>query len=104
LGKFNWLIRTAGPKTSAKGGGSGFIPIGNDDPTAEASFGFYQSVGLPRTRTIHWNVIPGWNGRIKIEAGEIKAGVEALNELITLLPKLKTVEKQRPELRLIRLR
>ena len=86
-----FLLEKPGPKTSVKGGGSGFISIDNNDATAEASFDFYRQIGLPRARTIHWNIIPGWNGRIKIEAGEIEAGVNALNILIPLLPKLKTV-------------
>jgi hypothetical protein len=38
-----------------------------------------------------WNVIPGWNGTIKIKAGERRAGVEELADLLRLLPKLKTV-------------
>jgi hypothetical protein len=51
----------------------------------------YQKAGLPRAKTVHWNVIPGWNGKIEIKAGEIEHGVKALKALLALLPKLRAV-------------
>lgn len=88
-----FLLEKPGPMTSpkAKAAGSGFISRNNDDPTAEAIFAFMQQAGVARKRVVLWNVIPGWNGTIKIRAAELRAGVEALADLLKLLPKLKAV-------------
>jgi hypothetical protein len=108
-----FLLEKPGPATSRKGGGSGFISLDNDDPTAETVSGFYRDIGLDRRRTLHWNIVPGWNGTRKVTRDELKHGVEALSDLIDLLPKLRLVifvgnrarraekllRKLRPELR-----
>ena len=86
-----FLFEKPGPMTSAAGFGSGFISRDNDDPTAEATFGFMIQAGLPRRRTITWNVIPGWNGTRKVTAQELHDGVASLAELLQLLPRLRTV-------------
>jgi hypothetical protein len=88
-----FLLEKPGPMTSpnAKRKGSGFISRNNDDPTAEAVFTFMQQAEIDRKRVVLWNVIPGWNGTIKIKAGERRSGVEELADLLLLLPKLKTV-------------
>ncbi|WP_447767387.1 uracil-DNA glycosylase [Pseudomonas kilonensis] len=88
-----FLLEKPGPMTSpqAKRKGSGFISRNNDDSTAEALFTFFEQAKIDRKRMVLWNVIPGWNGTIKIKAGERRAGVEELAGLLTLLPKLKTV-------------
>ncbi|MGU9804017.1 UNVERIFIED_CONTAM: uracil-DNA glycosylase [Pseudomonas sp. CM11] len=88
-----FLLEKPGPMTSpqTKRKGSGFISRNNDDSTAEALFTFSEKAEIDRKRTVLWNVIPGWNGTIKIEAGERRAGVEELIGLLKLLPKLKTV-------------
>jgi hypothetical protein len=56
-----FLFEKPGPMTSSQAG-SGFIGRNNDDPTAEATFRFMQSAGIPRKLTVTWNVIPWWNG------------------------------------------
>lgn len=86
-----FLFEKPGPKTSSGGLGSGFISRDNDDPTAEATFGFMIQANLPRRRTITWNVIPGWNGTRKVTAEEVHNGVASLAELLRLLPRLRTV-------------
>ncbi|MGK5044397.1 uracil-DNA glycosylase [Janthinobacterium sp. GB4P2] len=86
-----FLLEKPGPKTSIKGGGSGFISRDNDDATAAALFNFMQMAGIPRQRTVLWNSIPGWNGTIKMTAAERRAGLAELPILLTLLPKLKAV-------------
>ena len=86
-----FLFEKPGPMTSASGKGSGFISRNNDDPTAEATFTFMNMAGLPRKRTVVWNVIPGWNGTRKITTTEFRAGVDDLNGLLELLPKLRTI-------------
>ncbi|MFJ2990129.1 uracil-DNA glycosylase [Collimonas sp. NPDC087041] len=88
-----FLLEKPGPMTSpqTKRKGSGFISRNNDDSTAEALFRFMQQAGIDRKRVVLWNVIPGWNGTIKIKTGERHAGVEELANLMKLLPRLKTV-------------
>lgn len=86
-----FLFEKPGPMTSTGGKGSGFISRNNNDPTAEATFGFMNAAGLPRKRTVVWNVIPGWNGTRKITRAEIRAGIDALNGMLGLLPKISTI-------------
>lgn len=90
-----FLLEKPGPMTVPKGKGlrqgSGFMSRDNDDPTAEASFRFYQEAGVDRRYSIVWNVIPGWNGTIKVNGAELRAGVDDLAALLQLLPKLRTI-------------
>jgi hypothetical protein len=89
--KVLFLFEKPGRKTSVKNGGSGYISRNNDDPTAEATFDFMQCAGLPRNKTIIWNVIPWWNGTRKIKRGELDAGLKEIEALLALLPKLAAV-------------
>ncbi|WP_256344080.1 uracil-DNA glycosylase [Pseudomonas costantinii] len=88
-----FLLEKPGPMTSpnAKRKGSGFISRDNDDSTAEALFAFMKQAEIERKRVVLWNVIPGWNGTVKIKAGERRAGLEELATLLKLLPRLRTV-------------
>ncbi|NWD78013.1 uracil-DNA glycosylase [Pseudomonas gingeri] len=88
-----FLLEKPGPMTSprSKRQGSGFISRNNDDSTAEALFTFMVQAGIDRKRVVLWNIIPGWNGTLKITAGERCEGVDELRQLLRLLPKLKTV-------------
>lgn len=90
-----FLLEKPGPMTVPKGKGlrqgSGFISRDNDDPTAEASFRFYREAGVDRKQSVVWNVIPGWNGTIKVTAAELRQGVEDLRSLLELLPRLNTI-------------
>ena len=86
-----FLSEKPGPKTDPANGGSGFISRNNDDSTAEAACRFRQEAGLPRKLTVSWNVIPWWNGAVKIRSGELQDGVECVKELIELLPNLRAV-------------
>lgn len=93
--KVLFLYEKPGPMTSSDPGskraGSGFISRNNDDPTAEATFHFMEKAGIPRKITVTWNVIPGWNGTIKVTSQELRQGVDCVTELITLLPDLRAV-------------
>lgn len=71
--------------------GSGFISRDNDDPAAEAIFRFMKQAGIARTLTVIWNVIPWWNYTRKVTAQELREGSDCVNELISLLPKLRAV-------------
>lgn len=86
-----FLLEKPGPMTSSGGQGSGFISRNNDDPSAEATFAFMYEAGLLRKRTVLWNIIPGWNGTRKVTNAELRLGVEDLNDLLPLLPKLRTI-------------
>lgn len=80
-----------GSGTSAVKEGSGFISRNNDDPTAAATFDFMRKAGICRKRTIIWNVVPGWNCTRKVTTAELHEGFKALEDLLKLLPKLRTV-------------
>lgn len=86
-----FLFEKPGPRTSRAGGGSGFISRDNDDPSAEATFRFMEQAGIPRTRTVTWNVVPGWNRTRDIRGSELRWGLAMLDELLPLLPRLTTV-------------
>jgi hypothetical protein len=88
-----FLFEKPGPMTAVGGKrvGSGFISRDNDDPTAEATFNFMNQAGIPRRRTVSWNVVPWWNGERKITTSELREGAECVRELIALLPKLRVV-------------
>jgi hypothetical protein len=85
-----FLFEKPGPMTSSKGG-SGFISRNNDDLSAEATFDFMQRAEIPRKLTVTWNVIPWWNGTRKVTGQELREGVACVQELIALLPMLRSV-------------
>ncbi|WP_321891996.1 uracil-DNA glycosylase [Paraburkholderia tropica] len=88
-----FLFEKPGPMTSSTGKrqGSGFISRNNDDLTAEATFSFMAEANIDRKRTVTWNVVPGWNGTIKISSTECREGLDELKNLVGLLPLLRTV-------------
>jgi hypothetical protein len=88
-----FLFEKPGPMTALGNTrvGSGFVSRDNDDPTAEATFTFMAEAGIPRTATLIWNVVPGWNGTRKITPAEMREGVSAFGELISLLQAVRVV-------------
>jgi hypothetical protein len=86
-----FIFEKPGPKTSEAGGGSGFLSVDNDNPTAANSCAFLDEAGIARERTLFWNVMPGWNGKIAYTKDELKEGPKALRGLLALLPKLRAV-------------
>jgi hypothetical protein len=85
-----FLFEKPGPMTAEGGkGGSGFISRNNNDATAEATFNFMQQAGIPRESIVIWNVIPWWNGTVKVARGELIEGAACIVDLIGLLPKLR---------------
>ncbi len=85
------LLEKPGPMTAPGRGGSGFVSRDNDDPTAEAVFRFTQEAGLHRRRTAIWNVVPGWNGTIRVPVGELREGLRALDDVLPLFGRLRAV-------------
>ena len=75
--------------------GSGFISRNNNDDTAEATFKFMEEAGIPRERTITWNVVPWWNECNDVTPADrraISAGSHQwLKQLLKLLPRLRAV-------------
>lgn len=90
-----FLFEKPGPMTArdttGSRAGSGFISRDNDDQTAEATFSFMVQAGIPRKRTVTWNVVPWWNGTRKITTSELREGIELVRDLIKLLPRLRVV-------------
>lgn len=86
-----FLFEKPGPKTSEAGGGSGFISRNNNDPSAKSTWKFMGDAGIPRELTVTWNVIPWWNGTIKVDSAELKRGIACIKQLIECLPKLRVV-------------
>ena len=89
-----FLFEKPGPMTDdTRSGrtGSGFISRDNDDPTAKAISTFMNQAAIPRELTILWNIVPWWNGTRRIAAAEHRAGIAALLDLVTLLPKLRVI-------------
>jgi hypothetical protein len=82
-----FLFEKPGPKAFV----SGFISRNNNDPTAEACFGFFKKANLRRRDVCMWNVVPGWNDTRKIAPCELRTGLECVKELITLLSNVKVV-------------
>ncbi|RYD85228.1 MAG: uracil-DNA glycosylase [Verrucomicrobiaceae bacterium] len=90
-----FLFEKPGPMTAAgpdqDGKGSGFISRNNDDPSAQATCEFMEAAGIARTDTVTWNVVPGWNGTIKLTPAEVREGALMVRELVLLLPKLRAI-------------
>lgn len=78
-------------RMTANNRGSGFISRNNDDQTAKATFEFMRRAGIRREMTITWNIIPWWNGTRKVTAGELRSGLDCLEDLIAILQNLRAV-------------
>lgn len=86
------LLRDPGRKTnSAHGfGGSGFLCLENDDPTAERLATLLDDVGIEPRDCIAWNAYP-WYINQKPSVAQLDAGVGPLVELLGLLKRLAIV-------------
>lgn len=82
-----FLFEKPGPKADA----SGFISRNNNDPTAEATFNFMAEARIPRDKIAIWNVIPWWDGQIRLNADQRKRGIEKLSGLVSILPLLTAI-------------
>lgn len=86
-----FLLEKPGPMTDPSrpgSAGSGFISRDNDDSTAAAVFVFMQLARIPREETLLWNVIPWWNGEIRVGKQEWRDGIARLEALLDILPRL----------------
>ncbi len=98
---------------------SGFISRNNSDETAKNLFELNRDAGIPRSRTVTWNVVPWYIGtetRIRAaNTGDISEGLRSFERLLGLLPRLRIVvligrkaeragtliERVRPDLRIL---
>ena len=76
---------------TAKGNGSGPISRNNDDESAEATFHFMAEAGIPRELIVIWNVVPWWDGALRVRAAELHQGAREVRSLINLLPNRQAV-------------
>lgn len=86
-----FLLEAPGAKAVA----SGFISRNNPDETAKNFFELNREAGLPRERTVTWNVIPWYIGSgTKIRPAkhaDVTSAAEPLQRLLRLLPSLRAV-------------
>jgi uracil-DNA glycosylase len=79
----------------AKAKNSGFISRNNPDETAKNFFELLNEANIGRRQSILWNVVPWYIGsgtRIRpANSVDISSGIESLQELLGLLPKLRGV-------------
>jgi uracil-DNA glycosylase len=86
-----YLLEAPGAKAVA----SGFISRNNPDQTARNFFELNVEAGIPRERTITWNIVPWYIGSgTKIRPAsrsDINSGLSVLRRLLDLLPNLRAV-------------
>ena len=86
-----FLLEAPGPKAR----NSGFISRNNPDETAKNFFELLNEAGIPRRRSLLWNVVPWYLGTGKkirpANASDIVSGIESLDELLGLLPRLRGI-------------
>ena len=90
-----YLLEAPGPKAARRWGGSGFISMDNDDPTAQNVFYLTREADVPREWTAAWNIVPWYVGdgeRIRsVQPDEIAEGRTHLRKLLALWPELRVV-------------
>ena len=86
-----FLFEAPGPKAVE----TGFVSRNNHDESARNFFELSHRAGLPRQRTVLWNIVPwyvGGGGRIRAASrADIAAGRTHLARLLPLLPQLRVV-------------
>jgi hypothetical protein len=81
------LLEKPGPGALA----SGVVSRDNASLTSRAIHRFLEEAELPREETVLWNVVPGWNGTMRVTGAEVREGLGHLARLLPLLPRLDTV-------------
>jgi hypothetical protein len=83
------VLRDPGPKTQDMGG-SGFLCVENDDPTAENQAELFDRFGIQASDVLPWNAYPWYINRAP-NAAELDAGAVVLLKLLPLVPALRVV-------------
>jgi hypothetical protein len=82
-----FLLQDPGPKATRSRGGSGFLSVQNDDPTAAEMCQSLAAVGLPWGECLVWNAVPWWvNGNLRV--ADIRQGLPYLDTVRSLTPDL----------------
>jgi hypothetical protein len=86
------LLEAPGLKTVPEWGGSGFISVDNNDPTAENIWRTRDEAGL-HDRFLAWNIVPWVLGRasVKPAPAELAQGALALRSVLDLSPDLRVI-------------
>ena len=86
------LLEAPGPKTVPQWGGSGFISVDNNDPTAKNIWTTRNQVGL-HDHVLVWNIVPWVLGRasVKPTPTELAQGAVEMRGLLKLLPDLRVI-------------
>ncbi len=80
------LLEKPGPGALA----SGLVSRDNSSLTSRAIRSFLEAAELPREDTVLWNVVPAWNGTMRVTGAEVREGLGHLARLLPLLPRLDT--------------
>lgn len=101
------ILRDPGPATR-DGTGSGFICVENNDGSAALQADLLDTVGVSPFELLPWNAYPWYINRAP-RAPELDQGVEALVQVIDLMPELRVVllqgrDSQKAWRRLVRCR
>jgi hypothetical protein len=86
------LLEAPGPKTVPEWGGSGFISVDNNDPTAQNVWNTRNEVGLHRG-VLAWNIVPWVLGRasVKPSSADLAQGAIELRGLLDILPEVRVI-------------
>ena len=84
-----FLLEKPGPALARNETAPAIVSRDNPTGTARAIAAFMLEAGIPRERTVLWNVVPWWNGTTRITAAEHRDGQKALEGLLPLLPRLR---------------
>jgi uracil-DNA glycosylase len=75
--------------------GSGFVSRNNPDPSAKMMCTSLAAAGIPRRRTLLWNIVPWYVGDDSairaITKSDISIALPFLTELVVMLPNLKAI-------------
>lgn len=86
------LLQDPGPGTHEATGGSGFLCLENDDPSADLCATCLDDVGVPASSTTAWNAYPWYlPEQAGLTARHLEVGLEPLHRLLALLPRLQVV-------------
>ena len=71
----------------------GPVYVGLDNPTSGSRRmkALMAEAGVPREAMLIWNAVPWWNGTAKVTGEEVRAGADALDRLLALMPRLRAV-------------
>jgi hypothetical protein len=86
------MMQDPGKMTARKHGGSGFIGVENDDPTAELMAECMDQAGVAQSAILPWNAYPWYlDDQGNVTAARREQGIRALRRLLAIVPEAHTV-------------